>query len=530
MPKNKNRTYQANVSYFRSESQRKRTSRLSFLYGSKQLIAVFAVLACLSLLTGLLIVQESRNSKAAIDSPLAVSCTKTINSGSISSSVNALSSGQTLCLDGTFNQNVSITKAGVTLASIPGKMSRINGQLKINQGANNVRVVNLYLNGNGVIVSPHVLADNAYFYGNQVTNQGSTRGICFAIGETTIGKEVQGITIDSNRIFKCGTVYHDQGIYAEYVRNAIIRNNYIYDNPDFGIQFYPSAQNSIFEYNVVDGNKRGITFSSEGGSINKTSSGNVVRYNIITNSPDAYNLNYWWGGPVGQNNRAENNCVFGGGKGNLQPGLTNYVTVSGTVTADPMFVNRAAKDFRLKAGSPCAKMGPQTAASTNPAPSPSPAPSPQPAPVPSPVPSPSSPTPAPVSNGSPVVNIPGSSSTQPVPIPNTIKPDSEGNLTGDFDGDGQNEVVKDTNNDGRIDTNTETITASGSATRENNAATSNLDASTNDFFASQKEPESSTNKPMVYTLIAGGGITLVGIGFYLLFTKLALFTSFRGKI
>ena len=53
------------ATYFTSESQRKKTSRLSFIHGSPQLVAVISVLVLASLTTGLVIVQKQKDSKAA---------------------------------------------------------------------------------------------------------------------------------------------------------------------------------------------------------------------------------------------------------------------------------------------------------------------------------------------------------------------------------------------------------------------------------------------------------------------------------
>lgn len=51
--------------YFQSESQRKNSSRLAFIYGHKRLVAVVSILFVASILTGLAIVQIQKNSKAA---------------------------------------------------------------------------------------------------------------------------------------------------------------------------------------------------------------------------------------------------------------------------------------------------------------------------------------------------------------------------------------------------------------------------------------------------------------------------------
>ena len=60
----KHKPTQAN--YFMSESQRKKTSRLSFIHGAPQLVAVITVLVAVSGITGAVILQKSKDSKAAV--------------------------------------------------------------------------------------------------------------------------------------------------------------------------------------------------------------------------------------------------------------------------------------------------------------------------------------------------------------------------------------------------------------------------------------------------------------------------------
>ena len=75
--------------------------------------------------------------------------------------------------------------------------------------------------------------------------------------------------VEQSRIHNCGggNGGHDHAIYTEFTRRAVIRNNYLYDNPGFGISMYPDTQNALIEHNVIDGNgyeNRGnVTFSGE---------------------------------------------------------------------------------------------------------------------------------------------------------------------------------------------------------------------------------------------------------------------------
>ena len=46
--------------------------------------------------------------------------------------------------------------------------------------------------------------------------------------------------------------------------DTIVRDNWIYDNTDRGIQLYPDADGSTITGNVIDSNGEGIVFAGEG--------------------------------------------------------------------------------------------------------------------------------------------------------------------------------------------------------------------------------------------------------------------------
>jgi hypothetical protein len=122
------------------------------------------------------------------------------------------------------------------------------------------------------------------------------------------------------------------------------------------MQLYQDGDNVLVEHNVFEGTvvKAGILISGEAPSY--SSDNNTIRYNIFSFN-NTYGIDAWWGGPIGVGNVASKNCLWGNGIGAL--GLrTGWTDLGGNVFADPLYVDRAGKDFRLRAGSPCAGYGP----------------------------------------------------------------------------------------------------------------------------------------------------------------------------
>jgi hypothetical protein len=109
--------------------------------------------------------------------------------------------------------------------------------------------------------------------------------------------------------------------------------------------------------NVIDGNGEGVMIA--GGAEDygpQASSGNVVEQNIITNSNQRYNVESHWGSPiVGERNVVRQNCIFGGARDGDRHGLApdNGYSSSDNLMADPVYANRAGKDFTLRGDSPC---------------------------------------------------------------------------------------------------------------------------------------------------------------------------------
>lgn len=279
--------------------------------------------------------------------------------------------GQTGCLRaGTFAENVAIGGGGspgnpLILTSAPGERSTILGTLTIRSSANDVVVSDLVLNGRtSRHASPLVNGDRVVLRGNEITNEHTAICVLLGPGFESAAERALDPVVEGNSIHDCGRLPatgHDHGIYVEGTNNARIVNNVIYDNADYGIHLYPDADGTYVANNVVDGNGGGLIFAGErsGGEYaqSHSSDNNVVENNIFSNSTRRNNIESWWGGPTGSGNLARLNCVWNGLPRNIDASGGGF-SHSGSTIADPLYINRAGKDYRLRETSRCAGKGP----------------------------------------------------------------------------------------------------------------------------------------------------------------------------
>jgi len=285
--------------------------------------------------------------------------------------VDGLHPGQTGCLlAGTYREDVTFRHSGapgrpLTLASAPGGVATVRGLLWVTGAARNVTVRDLVLDGRSSSgqPSPQVNGDNATFYEDDVTNDHT--GICFVIGGSaaTYGTP-HHTTIARSRIHDCGRLprtHFEHGIYVEHSRGAVIVDNAIYDNADWGLHLFPDAQRSLVEFNVVDGNGDGVMIA---GTDDMASSGNRILRNIFSNTTDdsgssyGYHVTSFWGRRVGTGNVVAHNCFWNGRGGNVNIADGGFAVGDNRV-ANPRYVARATGNFALRSGSPCAGDGPR---------------------------------------------------------------------------------------------------------------------------------------------------------------------------
>ncbi|MEX2108306.1 MAG: right-handed parallel beta-helix repeat-containing protein [Solirubrobacterales bacterium] len=273
--------------------------------------------------------------------------------------VDHLSPGQTGCLrSGTFDfGGIDISQSDIVLTSYPGERATLRGTMKIQGGAEQVTVRDLDLDGRGsTSIGPFVFGDNAIFDNVDVTNHNTE--ICFVIGDAgSPDGAVANTVIENSRIHDCGKLPAQNGDHGIYVDNAvgtIIRDNWIYDNADRGIQLYPDSQGARIYGNVIDGNGEGVIISD-------FSSGNVVSDNVISNSKIRWNVEA--SNLQGTGNVVRDNCVWAtntaqGGYysmngGVMPPSEGGEFSASNNVTANPQFVDSASRNLNLRSASPC---------------------------------------------------------------------------------------------------------------------------------------------------------------------------------
>jgi parallel beta-helix repeat protein len=283
--------------------------------------------------------------------------------------IGSMSPGQTGCLRaGTFHSDVDVYTPNLTLTSYPSERATLSGRLYVSDGASGMTVSNLNLDGrsaNPASASPTVIGDNVTFDNDDVTNYHTA--ICFLIGNAAYGR-AENVVVENSNIHDCGILpatNHEHGFYLQDSDHVVIKNNWIHDNADYGIQFFPDADGTIVTGNVFDSNGAGVIFSGETvDGVYETSDDNVIQHNVIVNSERRHNVEsvYPDGHPVGTGNVVSENCIAGAydwfaeadGSGIAHP--QEGFTATDNLIAQPKFVDAAAGDYHQLPSSPCASI------------------------------------------------------------------------------------------------------------------------------------------------------------------------------
>jgi hypothetical protein len=228
----------------------------------------------------------------------------------------------------------------VSHLSIDGSNTR--HQASGRAGCSNVSAEGLSIDGH----------NDVFEYNNYFQSVPSLRSVGLGLGWNG---SPDNTTIRFNKIHDVGGCQaYDHLIYLSHGNNVQIYDNWLWNDPHgWGVQLYPSPTNARVWGNVIDAAGSGFTVGDEQGG---TTSGNQIFNNVVMNSTGLPNaglskgvaISDYWGGSRGQSNTFSDNLSFDNPGGVAR---VSNVTVTGTTTADPRFVDAPRHDYNLLAGS-----------------------------------------------------------------------------------------------------------------------------------------------------------------------------------
>jgi hypothetical protein len=245
--------------------------------------------------------------------------------------------------------------ARITLRSYPGERATLRGYTAIDGSyvtfshlkIDNTNTFRFGDDCGGRYESLTLAGSNIVLKHNEITASDishSSNGI-YVIGDNE--------NISFNRIHGVGACQRfDHGIYIAHSSNFKIEFNWIYDcREGWGIQLFPDAADGLIRHNIINGCGSGITISGEG---SETSHHNRIDHNLITNSVGFGRFNEGTGiagccagSPNG--NLVIQNMFWRNAGGSFDKYVGRSYLARDNVSANPRYVNRAAKDFRVRA-------------------------------------------------------------------------------------------------------------------------------------------------------------------------------------
>jgi hypothetical protein len=163
------------------------------------------------------------------------------------------------------------------------------------------------------------------------------------------GSVIGNIVYDIGPFGQASGLVH--GIYQ--VESGTVANNVVYNVVGNGVVTWHGARDIQIVNNTIDNARDGGILVGSGDSGASPTSGNyiTVANNIVTNSIRGI----FETGITGLNNQYINNLLYNNTTSAVR--LQNGLTDTGTIRADPKFVDAVGRDYRLQAGSPAIDAG-----------------------------------------------------------------------------------------------------------------------------------------------------------------------------
>jgi hypothetical protein len=266
----------------------------------------------------------------------------------------ALRPGRRLVLRaGTYAERVEVARGGTksaraVITAYPGERPVLAGRLKVI--ADYVLVTGLVIDGTGATAYDSALyvagARGVEVAGCEIRN---AVGSGVFVGDE--GDPSSNVRLVRNWIHDNGKDdFHDHAIYWAHGAGGLIGNNVIERNAGFGVHLYPNADGVLVTQNTV-------TASGRSGIIVAGDTEASSDRNVVVNNISAFNgelgIRSSWDGPTGTGDVVRSNVLFGNTAGDRPVGeYAAGLNVGTNRIADPRFVNRSGRNYRLQPSSP----------------------------------------------------------------------------------------------------------------------------------------------------------------------------------
>jgi hypothetical protein len=270
--------------------------------------------------------------------------------------VDLLAPGEIGCFRaGTYTfSTLTLNTPRIALAPYSDESVTLAGHIKALPGAVNSAIEGMRLNAASSPddpSGPKIYASGFALRGNEITNDHSE--ICVLVTANYAGPRPEGVVIERNVIHDCGALPStnmDHGIYLSHAIAPIVRDNWIYENADRGVQQYPDVHGAQITGNVIADNGDGVNFSGTGSEV---TTGATVAGNVVVDSKLGYNAYSGGDGPDGSGNVFRNNCVHTASGGSGIETNPRSFTAHDNLIGSPEFVDPGAGDYRLEPDSSC---------------------------------------------------------------------------------------------------------------------------------------------------------------------------------